>query len=203
VSVTLRWVCAGGPLRFLLSICVRDKQRSVGELVPCTCGQEAHPRETSGTPGRCEEFVARLNRMNANTHLNPMDEHAACIHRIQVCVDHIDHIDHAEHAPRTGGTMSAVVGEGLLVKGEMKQRPVICAQGAGRVYEPAGDQGYRGNRDPKGCGPRAAGACSGWGIPCTARRASSDMSAMVIASTRWADEIADEDAGEVLCVSMT
>ena len=26
---------------FLLSMCVRDKQRSVGELVPCTCVQEA------------------------------------------------------------------------------------------------------------------------------------------------------------------
>jgi hypothetical protein len=26
---------------FLLSPCVRDKQRSVGELVPCTWGQEA------------------------------------------------------------------------------------------------------------------------------------------------------------------
>jgi hypothetical protein len=42
VSVTVVVVCRRSR-RFLLSPCVRDKQRSVGELVPCTWGQEAHP----------------------------------------------------------------------------------------------------------------------------------------------------------------
>ncbi|GAA1114214.1 hypothetical protein GCM10009582_09520 [Arthrobacter flavus] len=31
---------------FLLSRCVREKQRSVGELLPCTCGQEAQQSAT-------------------------------------------------------------------------------------------------------------------------------------------------------------
>ncbi len=40
MSVTQVGVCRRFPW-FLLSRCVREKQRSVGELLPCTCGQEA------------------------------------------------------------------------------------------------------------------------------------------------------------------
>jgi hypothetical protein len=49
------------------------------------------PRVTSSLSGRCEQSVIRLNRMGPSTSLNRIDDFAAFIHWIKICVDQVEH----------------------------------------------------------------------------------------------------------------